>query len=458
MARIFREKGRPRRDWDRDPQIVRDFVGWTRGHKKSESVERVGHDIMLQFHDFLAKRHGSHYYSEGHPNWEDAEAWKNALINDTSVGPSTKANRWHYVKRLFVYRQESNMKNVLYERDVTQLRKFWTGDQFGTPPEGVWQAFKLEHIAPIFEAAASYAHIGGESVNGTEGYASEDVELITLMLYTGDALRNQVYGLRWDEVDLERGIALAPTKTSGGVPKPIPLPPRALDALRSLLTKSGPRRMVFRNGHYSRYDENRDRRPAKGKACEMCGSTDDTLYYYGTERDVPLCWNHFKREISNAINMNGSFVKKAHKRIEKALHAKFPDVREEVYNRRTRTWDMGPVHVHAHRWRKTYVTHGIALGISREDIAKVTGHDVRSSDEMEKGYNLPDIAATREIAGRVDLVDVSRRAAKGERVHAKSELDVVREENAALKVQVETMNARLDRMLALLEKNGGGTA
>lgn len=414
MARTLRENGRPRADWDRDPALVKDWVAWARARRWSEDSVNAQRCVLRRFHDFCRRRHGKDYYrsdqGRDEVTWEDARAFLEDVNASTTRKLRAKKNVYFTILSFYRFRREEHLDDDVKKRDwdnVQDLPAPKTTDE----PESGWKPFALELVYPILQASRSY-----ETVDHG-GRANEDGELVALLLYT--AGRAQFFGLRANQADLQR--CSIRTRIKGDYYEEIPLHDELVRILRTLLERNTGRRMLFAFARYA-YDD-RIAWPGEGTcAYEGCAVREGLWSYYGVEKDEPYCTPHLRRTIGIARNTNRSFVKWAMGRVEAALHERVPDALEEVWDAGTQAFVRRPVHVHAHRFRETVVTHGLALGFTPEQVTQLTKH---KSDAWKK-YNKPSIAQMRETVGRVDLAKASEAAGRGEApIRVKSELEQV---------------------------------
>ncbi len=414
--------------------LVRDW--WTRARARdwSEDSVRGGRAVIRRFHDLCRSRHGKDYYrpdqNKDEVTWEDARAFleidfARRTREGKPLGAKSKRNIRYAVLSFFEFRREEFLDNDQHKRDWENVRDLPTPKVQDEPGSG-WKPFALEHVHLILKAARSYDTVAAGDGGGGEVVTrpNEDYEVLALLLYT--AGRAQFFGLRTDQPDLERGAIR--TRIKGDYFEEIPLHELLVKILRDYLGPDPGRRMLFTSARYA-YDDHHAWEGAGPCSYGSCGSREDLRTYFGPEGDVPLCLKHLRRTIGIAKQSNRQRIGAIMARVEEALHRLFPDALEEVWDPQRQAFVRVPIHLHAHRFRETVVTHGLALGFRPEQITELTKH---KSDSWKK-YNKPSITQMRENVGRVDLVQASEAAGRGEapvrvRTDLEQVLDLVRDE------------------------------
>lgn len=459
MARRYegatREAGRPRANWDKDPAFVRQWLAWAIRDGQSPATIKSGRSRATSFHRFLVSRHGRDYYRPDHGvdkiTWEDAHAYKQHLIARVDAGdiaPKTGVNLWADATSWYQWRAKFDPNDASAVDTWKRVELFVDAKDFpaGEDLESGSGPYELEDFHKVVDAARS-THV-------REDYPDEDYHLVLLGAYTGQ--RTMIIGLRWQDVqwddpDPRQHVIVARTK--GGKMKRFPLLAPLEAILRDLRARNPDQRMVFTATDYP-WD---DKLPATGQceygyAGKRCRETEDLKLHFGRERDEAYCRPHHLRNLSAARGRNQGVADRCMARVEAVLREKYPELTEEIMDRRTGQSVRAPIHVHWHRFRKTLGTWYQELGLPEELVAKVVGW--RELSTLREKYHRPARRRLYEAASKVDLVDASRRAAAGEDVGVKSELETVvevlrqelqrsREENERLRASFADLAAQL---------------
>lgn len=456
MARTRREAGRQRADWSKDPAIVRAWRTWAENTKMAAVSIENGRDHLRKFHDFLlTRKQDRHYFQleQGRDmvDWNDARAFRDLLRHRMESGDLGRSgnNVWKSVRKFYEWRRSENPESKRYREDLEQVKAFWNLDADVQREEEGWEPFELPHLWKIVEASKSYASFAGSNWGPVE---SEDHPFVMVLTYTGQ--RAQILGLRWDQVDFARGAIY--TRAKGGTKWEIPLHTELAQVLQDLRARKPHARLVFARGSYPYFDGMAHEGPGK---CEYedCDRTTNLVLYYGRERDETYCRSHMKREVAAASVNNRGSVKLMMKRVERALHKLYPDLREDAFDAQGRRVSA-KIHITSHRFRKTIGTYFVELGFSELDVAKLTGW--KDPMTLRRKYWKPGLAAKQLLAGQMDIVAASRAADEGrlEDVRKKSDLELLREQNAAMMKENADLKTQLSEILKELreKKDGGG--
>jgi hypothetical protein len=203
--------------------------------------------------------------------------------------------------------------------------------------------------------------------------------------------------------------------------------------------------MVFTNGHYP-YAEPRAYLGNGTCEYEGCAMKKNLRLYFGRDRDEIYCGPHLRRTIAAAHSANRSASGSAMERVEKALGAKEPELREETFDEHGRRIPAA-IHVHAHRFRKTIGTYYVELGFSIEEVAKLTGW--KDPETIRKKYWKPGLAAKQELTESIDIVEMSRRADRGEdmeQFRKRSDVEQMREQLAKKDALIAELSAKIDKL------------